>query len=282
MRTFTSQIPREVARAYGHATVAICERGTYQAPSGRTVDIRAEIAWAVQGTAAYPQDVPLPTMARGPHTTAIEVTNETTLSAATRMQAQGLSTVALNFASATSPGGGFLSGARAQEEYLARSSCLYACIRDNPLYAFHRAQNDPFYTDYLLYSPAVPVIRDDDGVLLEQPYFLSIITAAAVYASHVPQARRAEITGVMWQRILKVLAAGVAHGHDAIILGAWGCGAFGNDGNEIARLFHTALDENFRGAYRKVVFAIVDWSVEQRFIGPFEEVFGFSAKAVSG
>jgi uncharacterized protein (TIGR02452 family) len=277
MNTFTSQIPREVARAYGHAAAAIGERGAYQAPSGRTVDIRAEIAQAVQGTAAYPPDVPLPATAFGPHTTAIEVTNETTLSAAGRMLAQGLSTVALNFASATNPGGGFLNGARAQEEYLARSSCLYACIRDNPLYAFHRAQNDPFYTDYLLYSPAVPVIRGDDGVLLELPYFLSIITAAAVHANQVPQARRAEITPVMWRRILKVLAAGVAHGHDAIILGAWGCGAFGNDGNEIAHLFRTALDENFRGAYRKVVFAIVDWSYERRYIGPFEGAFGFRA-----
>jgi uncharacterized protein (TIGR02452 family) len=73
-----------------------------------------------------------------------------------------------------------------------------------------------------------------------------------------------------------VLSLGVRYGHDAIVLGAWGCGAFRNDGNEIADLFHEALSESFKGAYRRVIFAIVDWSPERRFIGPFEARFGKS------
>jgi uncharacterized protein (TIGR02452 family) len=77
----------------------------------------------------------------------------------------------------------------------------------------------------------------------------------------------------MWLRILKVLSIGVKHGHDSIVLGAWGCGAFGNDGHEIAALFRKALEQNFKGAYRQVIFAIVDWSRERRFIGPFQEAF---------
>ena len=77
----------------------------------------------------------------------------------------------------------------------------------------------------------------------------------------------------MWQRILKVLSIGVVHGHDGIVLGAWGCGAFGNDGYEIAGLFRKALDDNFKGAYHTVIFAIVDWSPGKKYIGPFEEVF---------
>jgi uncharacterized protein (TIGR02452 family) len=52
-------------------------------------------------------------------------------------------------ASATSPGGGFLAGARAQEEYLARSTALYACLRENPMDTFHGASKDPFYGDYV-------------------------------------------------------------------------------------------------------------------------------------
>jgi uncharacterized protein (TIGR02452 family) len=86
----------------------------------------------------------------GEYATNVEITNETTLSAATRLIQQGLKTVVLNFASATSPGGGFLNGARAQEEYLARSSCLYQCIRHNPMYEYHRTQNDPLYSDYMI------------------------------------------------------------------------------------------------------------------------------------
>jgi len=60
---------------------------------------------------------------------------------------------------------------------------------------------------------------------------------------------------------------------DSIILGAWGCGAFGNDPDGIAALFERALQNNFKGAYRQVKFAIVDWSEEKRFIGPFQRIF---------
>ncbi|MCU0574468.1 MAG: TIGR02452 family protein, partial [Syntrophobacteraceae bacterium] len=180
---------------------------------------------------------------------------------------------ALNFASATHPGGGFLNGARAQEEYLARSSGLYACLRDNPMYAYHRALRDPLYTNYVIYSPDVPVFRADDGSLLEEPYTVSIITSPAVNAIALPSARHEEIPEAMWERILKVLSAGAVQGHDSIVLGAWGCGAFGNDGWEIARLFQRALRENFDRAYAQIVFAVTDWSAEKRFIGPFEHVF---------
>jgi len=57
------------------------------------------------------------------------------------------------------------------------------------------------------------------------------------------------------------------------VLGAWGRGAFGNDGNEIAGLFEHGLRIDFRGAYRRVAFTITDWSEERRFIGPFERAF---------
>jgi uncharacterized protein (TIGR02452 family) len=59
----------------------------------------------------------------------------------------------------------------------------------------------------------------------------------------------------------------------SIVFGAWGCGAFGNDGHEIAALFQKALEQNLKGAYRQVVFAIVDWSRERRFVVLFQEAF---------
>jgi uncharacterized protein (TIGR02452 family) len=273
MTTFTTQIPRDDAIRMGQEAVAIGEQGFYRTPSGRVIDLKEKIAQSVQGTQSYPPDFPFEDRHAGEHPTRVAVTNETTLSAATGLLHAGLNPVALNFASATHPGGGFLSGARAQEEYLARSSCLYPCIRGNAMYAYHRARSDPFYSDYMLYSPQVPIIRGDDGNLLEEPYRVSIITSAAVHASRVPPERQRDILPVMWRRMLKVLAVGIKHHHDSIVLGAWGCGAFGNDATEIACMFRQALDINFRGAYRKVVFAIVDWSPERRFIGPFEAAF---------
>ena len=73
---------------------------------------------------------------------------------------------ALNFAAAGSPGGGFLNGARAQEESIARSSGLLAAIEPCQMYAFHRARQDAMYTDWVIYSPDVPVFRTDEGALL--------------------------------------------------------------------------------------------------------------------
>jgi uncharacterized protein (TIGR02452 family) len=272
VNTHTSHIPRDIAIRYGHEAVSIGESGRYLTPSKRIIDLKAEIDSAVSKTISYPPDHTMPQSVTGEFTTRIEVTNETTLSAAVRQLQHGFKSVVLNFASATSPGGGFLDGARAQEEYLARSSCLFQCLRHNPMYAFHRDHYDPLYSDYLLDSPDVPVIRADDGLLLEKPYTISIITAAAVNVKKVPINRQSEILPAMWTRILKVLSVGILHHHDTIVLGAWGCGAFGNHGHDIAALFHTALTENFRGAYRQVTFAIVDWSPDKRFIGPFENV----------
>ncbi len=255
----------------------IGKSGRYCAPSGVKIDIKNSVERAVKGTLSYPPDAADTEVALGEYNTAIEVRNETTLSAGKRLLNTGYNPVVLNFASATSPGGGFLEGSRAQEEYLARSTCLYECLRDNPMYEYHRAAYDPLYTNYVLYSPNVPVIRNDEGGLLEKPYTIGIITSPAVNARELPQSRHHEAGPAMWHRILKVLSVGVLNGHDAIVLGAWGCGAFGNDVHEIAGLFHKALSENFQGAYQKVLFAITDGSADRMFIGPFQTVFACEA-----
>jgi uncharacterized protein (TIGR02452 family) len=271
------RISREQAAEYGEHAVLIIEQGYYTAPSGARVELAGWIESSVRGTRSYPPGETLPGSFTGQFQTQVEVVNETTLSAGRRLLTAGHRPALLNFASATHPGGGFLTGARAQEEYLARSSALYACLREDAMYEFHRARHDPLYTDYVLYSPDVPVFRADDGSLLEEPYCVAMITSPAVNADallwHQPR-RRAEIGPAMWTRILKVLAAGARHGHDAMVLGAWGCGAFGNDPAEIAGLFRQALDVNFRSAFARVVFAVLDWSAGERTIGPFREAFG--------
>ncbi len=272
-RNAVRQIPRDLAAHYGLEAVRICEAGQYTSASGRVVNIAEALKRAMDGTRSYPPDRPLVESKPGQHATVTRVENETTLAAARDLIARGFRPAVLNFASATHPGGGFLNGARAQEEYLARSSGLYACIKGNAMYAFHRARHDALYTHYAIYSPDVPVWRADDGRLLDEIYTVGVITCPAANVNALAPERRHEVGPAMWQRILKVLAIGIEHGHDAIVLGAWGCGAFGNDSNEIAALFQRALAENFKGAYRAVTFAILDWSPEQRFIVPFRSAF---------
>jgi uncharacterized protein (TIGR02452 family) len=270
------QISRELAKALGREIAEILKSGRYVAGSGKQVNVQGKIHEAVRRTVSYPPEEKLPAIAPRLGATLVEVSNETTLASVVYLISRGFEPVALNFASATSPGGGFLSGARAQEEYLARSSALWPCLRYNAMYSYHRALKDPFYSDYVIYSPDVPVLRNDDGELLEDPYVCSIITSPAVNASAVRKyvpARFGEIGAAMWNRILKVLAVAHRHGHKGLVLGAWGCGAFGNDGNLVAQLFRKSLEVDFRGAFEHVVFAITDWTNDQRFIGPFNRAF---------
>lgn len=56
-------------------------------------------------------------------------------------------------------------------------------------------------------------------------------------------------------------------------MGAWGCGAFGNDAELTAQHFRTALEGEFKGVFSDIVFAITDWSPERKFLGPFSDVF---------
>jgi uncharacterized protein (TIGR02452 family) len=269
-------IARKRAAELGRETMQILEAGHYRTDTEKFVEIGELVRNAVDDTRSYPPDQPIPDVQPGTQLTRIEVENETTLMAARRLNAMGLRVAALNFASAKNPGGGFLGGARAQEESLARSSGLYACLADQPMYAFHRARRDPMYTDYAIYSPDVPVFRTDDGTLLEQPYICSFITCPAVNAKVVLQrdpSRGPEIRAAMKQRIAKILTIAALHNHDTLVLGAWGCGVFGNDSQEIAELFNEALSDRFRGVFARVMFAIVDRSKNARFIGPFYNVF---------
>jgi len=266
-------IPRETAARLGRQAVEIIRTGRYVTADQKVHEIGDQISYARNNTVSYPPDKSLPEMHTGNCKTKIDVINETTLTGARRLLDRGLDTVILNFASGTHPGGGFLSGARAQEEYLARSSALYACLEGNAMYEYHREKGDPAASDYVLYSPGVPVFRDDSGNLLNQPYTVAMITSPAVNRTYAYHLSDEDIEKLMWSRILKVLSIGLHHGHDGIVLGAWGCGAFNNDPWQIARLFHRAIHDNFRGSWRKIIFAIVDFFVDKMFIGPFEKVF---------
>jgi uncharacterized protein (TIGR02452 family) len=269
-------ISRSFAREIALSTLAIVEAGEYRTESGALVSISARLQDAIAGSDTYPPDVDLPTIRPDVKSTRITVDNMTTLAAVAMVAAEGYAPAALNFASAKNPGGGFLGGARAQEESLARASGLYACIHGNPMYQYHRSRHDCMYSHYAIYSPGVPVIRDDDGRLLEEPVYAAFITAPAVNAGVVLQrnpSRRREIRSTMAARIARVLAIAALKGHDAMVLGAWGCGVFRNDPEEIAELFRDALTGPYRGVFTRIVFAIINRSPDQSPLGVFQRVF---------
>jgi uncharacterized protein (TIGR02452 family) len=259
-------------------TLTALENGFYRAPSGKRVSIAAPLKLAVEDTALFrPNGFPNP-LAHASHSlqTIREVTGETTLQAAERLS--DFDPLCLNFASAKNPGGGFLSGSQAQEESLARSSGLYACLLPmTEMYDFNRQVGTCLYSDYMLYSPRVPVFRRDDGQLREQPFCASFVTAPAVNAGAVtknePQNIR-HIRSTMAARANKFLWLAHSQGHKTLVLGAWGCGVFGNEPSAVAQMFSDALGPSgpFHGTFERVVFAVYDPSPSQETKSAFERV----------
>ncbi len=183
----------------------------------------------------------------------------------------------LNFASARNPGGGYLRGARAQEEDLCRSALLYTSLVEAPdYYEAHRASGDLRYSHRVIVSPGVPVIRGEDGGLLARPYPVTFLTSPAPNAGQL--ALRAEgggvdVRGVLAERAERVLAAAARHGIRALVLGAWGCGVFRNDPAEVAEAFELAL-ARYGAAFDRVVFAVWDRTPVSPNRAAFEARFG--------
>lgn len=264
-------VPRHVAAELGRSAVDAAIQGHYLDGIGATVEWGHAVSAACSAKVSIPPDADLPTRETQTFAeTRVQVANETTLAAAWRLVERGLRPLALNFANGVCPGGGFLSGARAQEEVLCRSSALHQTLVGDRMYEEHRKRPRQDSTAWAIYSPDVPVFRTDDGAALPRPWQLSFVTCAAPYAPAIGQPESADL---LRSRLHRVLAIARAYGHAALVLGAWGCGAFDNDPHRTAIDFRHALEHEFSGAFSDVVFAITDWSPQRRFLGPFRDVF---------
>lgn len=253
--------------AVGKETLAIVKEGNYLTRSSVIVDFSSDLDKAVEGTILYkdePQTQIKKTEAK------IEVTPETTGQAARRYCDAGKDIVVLNFASARNPGGGFLAGALAQEEDLCRCSALYTCIKTKPIfYNENILADNSLYTDNMIYSPKVPFIRDEHLLLLEQPFLVSVITAPAPNVRALDEVDPKGLKEILLRRSVKIMRIASAHGHRNIVLGAWGCGAFGNDPDMVSKTFMEALDKV--PDFDEVCFAIYENNEEKPFLNIFQK-----------
>ncbi|MEU6890579.1 TIGR02452 family protein [Streptomyces sp. NPDC046557] len=254
---------REIAR---HNS-AILAAGGYRTPSGRQISLAAALAEAKAGTRIYGpnQVIPDEESLTGTGRTTIEVTGESSTVAARRLAAHRDAEPAvavLNFASARNPGGGYVRGAKAQEEALCRASALYETLLEAPdYYETHRAGRSTFYTDRVIHSPGVPVFRDDRGDLLEAPFRVGFLTSPAPNAGTIRRQepeRAPEIPAALARRAERVLEVAALHRYRRLVLGAWGCGVFRNDPAEVAGAFRGLLAGRFEAVFEHVVFGILD------------------------
>lgn len=184
----------------------------------------------------------------------IEVINEDSFSVPTDC--------VLNFADAKKPGGLYFEGASAQEEALCRQSTLYASLdsKEAEVVYITNRQMKTLDSDYLLVSPCVEVFRDRELNLLARSHTTAVISSAAPNrygrACHVDMYT---LRGYYRKRIRHILCAAVDNGYKSITLGAWGCGAFGNNPKEVASAFYDILiNEDFEGYFDKIIFSIPD------------------------
>lgn len=264
-------------KQHAQEVMELIDRGTYTTNASE-VSIESEINLSVDGTRLYyPEQLAALRETRPPgDPPTIEVVDGTTQTVARAMAESG-PVALLNFASARNPGGGFLNGAKAQEEDLCRCSALYATlIRHRGYYEANRSQSSLLYTDYAIFSPAVPFFKTrGTGDFLEVPFLASVITAPAPNSRpYLARSSDLETLRACFERRWKnVLAIARDVGITNVLLGAWGCGAFGGDPVMASQTAKKALDE-FGSAFDRVVFAIPGKGKQSRFnLETFAETF---------
>lgn len=161
---------------------------------------------------------------------------------------------ALNFASYKNPGGMFLKGSKAQEECLCHHSALYNILSRFPNYYAENKKNlnEALYTDRAIYTPAVPFFTESGK------FDCDIITCAAPnkYAAQRYKNVSDEKNWYhLYNRIEFILNIAKLHQVDILIVGAFGCGVFGQDPYEVAAIFKYLLDNKSYG-FSQVIFAI--------------------------
>ena len=208
--------------------------------------------------------------------TLVRVINIDTLDAAIRLSSLTASSVAgasnppvlvLNMANAKHAGGGWLQGAIAQEEAL--------CYRSSLSFTLKRGFY-PIPDRAVIYSPTVVVIRDSLArghklLDLTKPEKLPVVSVISVAAVRDPSVSRRLDSGeeiysdgddrdLMRSKIRMALRVAATKGHRKLVLGALGCGAFGNPKAEVVRLWKEILTEpEFSGGWwDNVVFAVLD------------------------
>ncbi|WP_435972865.1 TIGR02452 family protein [Streptomyces sp. Qhu_M48] len=271
-------------RAIARQTEEIVAAGRYRAPDGRTVSLTEDLTAALAGTRLHGPG-PVTVTPDTDRTPTLVVTGESSLEAARRMtRADADRPVAvLNFASARNPGGGYLNGAQAQEEALCRSSALHTTLLRAPAYyAHHREERDVFYTDRVIHSPRVPVFRDDRGGLLAEPFTVGFLTSPAPNAGVVRRRtpdRVGDLPAALAARAERVMETAAASGYRRLVLGAWGCGVFQNDPEQVAGAFTALLtgDGRFAGHFEEIVFAVLDRAKGTPTLAAFDRVVGATA-----
>ena len=182
----------------------------------------------------------------------------------------------LNFASSTNPGGGVTNGSTAQEECLCRCSNLYLtlyqekCIRE--YYNVNKKYMSNIGSDAIIYSRNIYVFKDKNYNMLpvKDRFYVDVLTCAAPnlrenprnqYNSDASEEKLTltdeELYNIHVKRARNILNVAVKNEDDYLILGAFGCGAFRNNPEIVAKAYKDVL-QDYMYCFKVIDFAIID------------------------
>ena len=190
----------------------------------------------------------------------------------------------LNFANPVNIGGGVYKGAKTQEEDLCRRSSLLRSL-ETPhslrYYSYNRKLHAHMGSDAMIFSPEVEIFRDESGELMDDTVIVAVLTCAAPMITYSMEGMsESEYRGMFYNRIVGMLKSAAYFGYEDLVLGAWGCGAFGNDAAIVSDLFFRALTEfdwdglKANDLFRRIVFAVRSRGEESYNYKEFNRNFG--------
>ncbi|KAF8959967.1 hypothetical protein BDZ97DRAFT_1666501 [Flammula alnicola] len=301
------RVGKESLKEIATSTLKKLEQGTYEL-DGITYDLKEAIKNTNEHTSFYTADSNLSEWASnapsldGPEShpgVHITVSENSTLFGARTLKGllDSLEDVedkrvgVLNFASAKNPGGGFITGAQAQEESIARSSTIYPSLMTQTAQRFYQShRRDPkkgYYRHAMIYSPGVLFLRADKGEWMT-PVEVEIVTSAAVNAGVVRRYLRennsddeTDLDAAMKERMARILYLFERHGVRNLVLGSFGTGVFRNRVELVAGVWNELLvgeGARFKHSFDRVVFAILGNATFQ----VFEKTFSNDARNKEG
>jgi uncharacterized protein (TIGR02452 family) len=185
------------------------------------------------------------------YNTQIKIYNMDTLDCAIMLKSNNDYNICiLNMANPYCAGGGVENGAIAQEESLFRRSNYFQTLNKR-LY--------PIKENELIYSPIVDVSRKSEKELFtyyEKSYQFAFIASCAPIDPYIEIQTYQNYYQLMYQKICHILDVAEMNGHDCVILGALGCGAFNNPPYIVADIFKDVLPL-YNGCFKEIAFAIL-------------------------
>jgi len=182
----------------------------------------------------------------------IKVIDMDTLSCCEEYIKQGCNVLGLNMASPRRPGGGVDSGSFSQEENCFRRSNYFKTL-DQSFY--------PLSETSCIYSPSITVIKDKNYQLLKTPFNVAMIACAALRSPPLlknGQYVRNRDHEMMKYKIEQIFQVGYQMGHDTLILGAFGCGAFRNNPEVVADIFNEVINK-YKLCFKNIIFAVMSY-----------------------